>query len=383
MKILMVIERYLPIWGGAENQLAQLMPVLKDKGIEISVATRYWDRKLLRRELREGASIIRLGIPGEGQVATVAFIFHLLFYLVLSGKNYDIFHSHGAVKMGVLCRIPAVLFGRKNVAKIATAGKIEKLKTSIFGRILLSFFNKSDLVIGMTHEIRNELVSIGVSGDKIVTIPNGVDCTKFYKENSKSTRVEFRKYHDLPGDAKVAIFVGRLVYRKGVDVLLKAWDTLSQSYTDYYVLVVGSGRMQPDSVEKEIKSYVNDHHIDRVRFIGEIQAIDYYLANSDLFVFPSRKEGFPNALMEAMAAGLPVVVSDIGGNTDLVSDKETGLFFKTGDVEDLNRTLTDAMSYGNNIEKLGISARKIMENQYDFPIIASQYTSLYNQLLGT
>jgi glycosyltransferase involved in cell wall biosynthesis len=381
MKILMVTERYIPIWGGAENQLRQLIPYLVEKQAEIAIVTRKWQKGWSRKEMINGTIVYRLGFAGQGIVATVFFITHLLWFLMTTGKGYDLLHSHGAAKMGVMCRLAILFSAQKNVVKIATAGKLSGLKRSAVGKALLFFFKKSDAVVAMTDEIREELDLVGFPPERIITIPNGVDCQRFYKETSLTARNDVRKRLGCPEKAKLVLFSGRLVYRKGLDILLKAWQVFAAGNQDYYLLVIGSGDLQPDSVEMEMKRLVSDNQIERVVFAGETEVPELLLANSDMFVFPSRREGFPNALMEAMAAGLPVIVSNIGGNTDLVTNGRTGMIFRSEDSAALATLLADAAG-NSDIESLGLSAREYVCSHYGFSFIAREYYSLYIKLLN-
>lgn len=107
----MVTERYIPIWGGAENQLRQLLPYLVRSGREVAVVTRRWSRDLPSSEVVDELPVHRLGIPGTSPLATLLFITHLFFFFITTGRKCDWYHSHGAVKMGAICRIGAICSG--------------------------------------------------------------------------------------------------------------------------------------------------------------------------------------------------------------------------------------------------------------------------------
>lgn len=376
LKILMVTERYVPIWGGAENQLRQLISHLPGNH-QIQIVTRRWQHGWPRYDNVDNTPIIRLGIPGETRIATILFICHLFIFLVWNGRRFDIFHSHGAVKMGAVCQIASFLNGRKNIVKIATAGKIMPLKKHLVGRVLLYFFKKSNAVICMTAEIKSELFYIGFPEEKIVPITNAVDCRKFLRQHSELERKKFRKNLNLPEDACVVLFSGRLVYRKGLDVLIKAWHGIGPGRKNIFLLIIGSGKDQPDSIEIEFKKQIKDMQISNIIFVGETDTPELYLANGDIFVFPSRQEGFPNALMEAMASGLPVAATRIGGNVELVTHGKTGLLFEQGSHEELYRCIEQLYENKDLMRKMGASARRHMEELYSFERIAGRYNDLY------
>lgn len=381
MNVLMVIERYIPIWGGAENQLRQLIPHLENCGCKIKVVTRRWHKHLHEKEVIDGVEVARIGIPGTGIFSTVIFIHSLIIYIIKNHNKIDFLHSHGAVNMGALCSLMAMIFNFSNVAKIATAGKVLDLRNKFSGRLILWFLKRSDAIIAMTEEIEQELKAIGTPIEKIFKITNGVD-TKRFRPSDKIERDNWRNYHGVSENRRIVLFSSRLVYRKGLDILFAAWPEINESCPDTILMILGSGKGQPDSVEKEIRAFVSDNQIKNVIFLGESDYPEYVLGAADVFIFPSRKEGFPNALMEAMASNLPVIASKIGGNVDLVVDNETGLLFEPENHNQLADLAKDLFASQNTMEKLGNAARKSMIEMYDFPSIAGRYRDLYAGLRG-
>ena len=125
MKVLMVIERYSPIWGGAENQLRELCLHLVQNACEVSVVTRRWEWGMPARDLVDGVPVRRVGLSLGNIHGSLAFAVALFWYLLKHGRKTDIIHSHGAAALGGLCTLAARLTGSRCVAKIATAGRIE------------------------------------------------------------------------------------------------------------------------------------------------------------------------------------------------------------------------------------------------------------------
>ncbi len=376
--VLMVIERYLPIWGGAENQLAQLAPVLMRKGCRVTIVTRRWKSGYTRQERMGGITIIRLGIPGTHRWATLVFVLSLACFVVRRRSNTDILHSHGAVKLGAFCALLARTCKLINVAKIATAGKIEELVKTNTGKIVLGLFKKSDCIIVMTDEIESELLGVGLEGDRLVRITNGVDLERFSSENKGHSLKSQLKISDTD---KVVLFAGRLVYRKGLDLLLQAWPAVVEACPEAELLILGSGADQSDSMEHEAKQYVDRNNLPQVRFVGEYDKPEHYLEITDCFVFPSRLEGFPNALLEAMAAAVPIVASDIGGVAPLIKHRESGLLFQVEDHNDLAANIVALLEDCTLASRLGEQARRCVERTYSFETIARSYMDLYETLL--
>ena len=193
------------------------------------------------------------------------------------------------------------------------------------------------MIIAISQGIIAELESNGINNYRY--IPNGVDINK-YCFVSKADKQLLRNNLKLPLNRKIIIFSGRLVQRKGVDILLQSLEIILNKDQNPLLVVAGSGYLQFDSVEKKVKDYVLDKGLSNsVLFLGNIDNIDEYLKVSDVFAFPSRREGMPNAVLEAMATGLPIVATRISGVVDLITDGENGLLVNPEDPKDLAEKL--------------------------------------------
>lgn len=381
MNILMVTERYLPIWGGAENQLKQLIPHLSVLGCTIKIVTRRWHQKMPSVERIEDTEVFRLGIPGVGIVATIIFIFALTWFIIRHRAWIDILHSHGAVNMGALCKVFACLLGKKNVAKIASAGRILPLYATWRGRIILRFFKQSDAIISMTEEIDRELAVIGAEHRKVKRIVNGVDSQRFYPLDP-TIRTRIRDGLGLAESDSIVLFSSRLVVAKGLRVLLDAWPAIFEKHCKAWLIIVGSGENQKNSVEEEVKKrVVEELALVNVKFMGETNQPERFLGAADVFVFPSRREGFPNALMEALVAGVPVVASDIGGVTGIIVNNQIGTLFEAGNAEALAEKVNELLDDLVSAKERALLSRRYMMENFSFPSIALRYFSLYKELL--
>jgi GalNAc-alpha-(1->4)-GalNAc-alpha-(1->3)-diNAcBac-PP-undecaprenol alpha-1,4-N-acetyl-D-galactosaminyltransferase len=168
------------------------------------------------------------------------------------------------------------------------------------------------------------------------------------------------------------IAVGRLSAEKGFDLLLKAFAKLSPDFPSWRVCIIGDG-----TERQALTQLCNELKLaDRVEFIGEVQQVELWMARAGLLVHPSRREGFPNAVLEAMGMGLAVVCADCrAGPSELIEDGINGRLVPVDDVDALARAMSELMIAPQLRERIGCEARKV-RNQYALDIIMERWQSL-------
>ncbi|WP_284152459.1 glycosyltransferase family 4 protein [Desulfofustis limnaeus] len=376
----MITERYLPIWGGAENQLHQLTSRLSKAGCEVTILTRRFTPELRKEELIEGRFVKRVGFPGKGLIAEFFFVAGIMAFCFRNARSFDILHSHGALKMGAVVSFLALVLGKKSVVKIATAGHVARLFGAWYRPLALFLIRRIDVIIAISKEIEQEMRVIAVDPSRIVSIPNGVDCSRF-AEMEAQHRLHTRYDMGFTPSDVLLLFVGRLVQRKGLDLVLQCWPRLSLR-ENLHLLIVGSGENQDDSIEQQARDLINRNSLRNIHFLGEVTNPEDYMPVTDIFLFPSRLEGFPNVLLEAMASGLPTVASAIGGTVDLIIDGQNGLLFDRDDSEQMLGKIEMLIEDADLRKRLGKNGRTSVRQNYAFETIAQQYLELYKRLQG-
>lgn len=204
------------------------------------------------------------------------------------------------------------------------------------------------------------------------TIPGGVDVARFTDVDP----VE-RSSLGVPNDAPLLLWVGRLDPVKGLDDLVDALVLLDDPRI--HLVLCGDGPH-----ESALQSRIARQGLtERVRFLGRRMDIPNLLASSDVFVFPSLTEGLPNALLEAMAAGLPIVTTDVPGCRDLIADGRTGLLVspcRPRELAEAVQRLTADRALGR---RLGHAARNHVARHYDMEAYVQRYAALYHEVYGT
>jgi glycosyltransferase involved in cell wall biosynthesis len=263
---------------------------------------------------------------------------------------------------------------RPVVVKLANSGRasdITRMRQNqqlALSKYMLPTALKSDLFIALHETINEELVAAGVSQERIVNVVNGVEVEQL------AAKTDYMLHH--PGRI---IYVGRLHPQKSLDILLRAFDLLLQQYDKPVCLqLVGDGPISSDLSQLAIQLRIHD----QVEFLGKRDDVPKLLADSDIFVLPSSVEGLSNALLEAMACGLPAIASDIPGNAEVIRDDWNGLLFPTGDADSLAKCMMLLLENMDSRQRLGRSARNTVEQNYSLDNIADRYISLYRELIN-
>lgn len=197
----------------------------------------------------------------------------------------------------------------------------------------------------------------GLTPEKITVIKNGVDLSRFQKADPGA----FRKRLGIPESGPVIGSAGRLVTQKGFDVLIQAAGILHRKGGRFRVVIAGQGPLKKDLLATAVVTGINE----RLVLPGQVNDMPSFLSALDLFVFPSRMEGLPNAVIEAMAASLPIIATDIPGNNELITHEQTGLLVPSGDANALSEAVSRLMNDRELSARLGSAARSYVEANLD------------------
>lgn len=210
-------------------------------------------------------------------------------------------------------------------------------------------------ILAISEEVKRELTTTyGVPREKIAVIHSGVDHERFHPRNRESARARVRKEWGIPAAAPLALFVGNGFQRKGLDRILRAWE--SESLSAVYLLVVGD-----DAGRNRYVSWAKQAAPERIVFAGRQAAVEDYYAAADLLVLPAFQEAFGNVILEALASGVPVVTSrTVGAAEVLTGGLEEGILADADDAQELARKIF-RMLEGARSSNLPRAARETAE----------------------
>jgi glycosyltransferase involved in cell wall biosynthesis len=366
-RVLILTTAYLPQVGGSELAIKNITDRLP--GIYFDLITSRSSKNLPEYEKIGAVNVYRVGnsfglrsflLPKNFLPIAV---FFKACQLIRRYGSYDIIHAYQASQAaggGWLLRwkYPHVPF----IVTVQEGKELNKqsLLTKFFRYLI---FRKVDMVTVISDYlakyVRSQNPKIPVS-----VIPNGVDLDKF---------------KPISGfDENVVITVSRLVPKNGVKDLVKAMAIVKKDVGDTKLVIVGSGPL-----EKEIRQLIKDLDIDdRVIMVGSqsLENVADYLSKAKVFVRPSLSEGLGTAFLEAMAVGLPIIGTPVGGIPDFLKDGETGLFCKIGDSGDIADKIIKLLENPELRNKLVNNGRKLVEEKYSWDLIASKFKDIYARI---
>ena len=235
---------------------------------------------------------------------------------------------------------------------------------------------KVDLFISNSKAIQEtNSKALRIPLDKIKVIHRGRDIREF--ESIRLNKIESLKSEIGITDKTILLNVSRLLARKGQLDLLKAFNSVSKTYSDLVLLIAGEGQYR-DVLEE----FISKNNLEyKILLLGNRSDIPDLLQLSDLFVFPSWYEGLPGALIEAMMAGTPIVASNIPENLECLSSEEA-VIFKKANVEDLAEKLIYALQNPNDLKERAQKAQKSAIHKFEISKISEQYEKVYQNLIN-
>ena len=370
--------------GGSERHLVQLLPSLARRGRDVAVYCLY--RRGIQAEDLQKSGIEVLGPPferpadairGIGDYARHVALLLKLFGLLIS-RRPDIVHFflHRAYIMGAplarIARIPVRIMSRRSL-------NLYQLNWRHALSLERRLHPQMTALLGNSRAVVDDLVEKeGSEPEKVHLIYNGVDLSRF---SDLAPQAELRQRLGIPETAFVAAIVANLIPYKGHEDLLRALARIrDQLPKPWQLLCIG----RDDGPMADLRALAEQEGLaSNVRFLGSRDDVPELLSASDIGILCSHQEGFANAILEGMAAGLPMVVSDVGGNAEAVLDGETGLVVPARDPAALGDAILELASNPRAATAMGEAARQRAQEHFSLEQCISRYDALYGELLGT
>jgi glycosyltransferase involved in cell wall biosynthesis len=244
--------------------------------------------------------------------------------------------------------------------------------------LMRSMLNRwASRVIAVSADLRQAYLDRGgIAANKLVTLHNGIDLEPFQRPREEARRLISAEF-GIPRQALVVVAVSVLRAGKGIEVLIEAAGSILRRHPDAFILIVGDGPMAEEwqSLADRVRGG------DRIRWAGFRRDVNQILAGCDLFVHPTLADAFPTVLLEAMAAGLPVVASGVGGVPEIVLDGETGTLVPAADPKRLSAAINALLADVRRRKEMSEAAVATVSRQFSTHAWISRLSSLYGEVL--
>ena len=372
MRVLMLNYEYPPLGGGGSNACKYILKEFAKKNIEVDLVTSSPSNTFETEKIGNTISIYKLPVNKKDihywtQREIISYSWKAKKFIdkLMIEKEYDVCHAF----FGIPCGAIAYLFSRKMPYVVSLRGSDVPGFNNRFGLqyvfltpIIKQVWKQAGAVVANSEGLK-ELALKSSPDQEISVIYNGIDISEFKPDlNEVNNNGELR-----------VVCVSRLIDRKGIKFLIEAIEKLKDR--DVKLILVGEGNQ-----EDELKKLVVDSRIsDRVEFKGYMNhdSIADLYRTSDVFVLPSLNEGMSNALLEAMASGLPVIVTDTGGTSELIDGN--GVVVPMSDSNAIAEAIREFMD-NSDIRKMGMRSREIAE-QMGWGAIGDAYLKVYGKLV--
>lgn len=365
--------------------MANLGEALVGMGVDVRVVTARWQAEWPAEIEFRHLPVVRLANPRQRFWGTWRYMQALASHLRRRVQSGDLVYvsmlkhdAYAAVK-AVGQRVPVVL---RAEGAGRTGDCVWQLEATC-GRRIKDCCMKADALVAPSRLIRDELFAAGYPRPRVHHLPNGVPVpAETTTERRSAARTALRPVNpafQIAESAPAALYMGRLHEAKGLDYLVAAWSLILQRWPEARLWMAGDGPHR-SKLEEQIDARGLRGRID---LVGTFDNTHDLLAAADLFVLPSLQEGLSIALLEAMAAGLPSVVSDIPGNRELIEPEQHGLCVPVQDPNALASAIDRILSERVLARRLGAAARLRASQDYSIETMARRHLELFEELWET
>lgn len=382
-RLVLVVRRFWPLVGGAENAIANLADELTSRGCCVTVLTAKWHVGPSEIHYRQ-VPVVRLSPAPRHAWSTIRYIQALGRWLRRHEDEYDLVYVSG-LKHEAYAAMQAVSQRRPVVLRAERAGRWGDCLWQIdaaCGRRIKRRLMRAAALVGRTPAVQRELIAAGYPRDRIHGIVDGVPIPPQRDAGRRTAAREALGGVNLsmrvPLETPVAVYAGRLSEPRGIGDLLEAWEPVAARWPQARLWLAGDDPYQIEIADQ----IVNRNLSGRVLLAGVFDSIEELLTAADLFVLPSREGSAPLALLEAMAAGLPIVATSLADHREFVTDEEHALLVPPRDPAALSAAIARVLSDPDLATRLGMAARRRAGEQFSLARMAQEHLQLWEKLLS-
>lgn len=349
--------------GGTEKLVSDICnEISKSHDVYLYIVNDYYDDSMISK-LSSSIHVILYGrkVGAKNKLKTMIDICGFC-----KEKNIDVIHCNALNTPELLIISKLFIPKIKIIYTIHGIGQYETL-----GKMRIFYRNKlCNSIIAISHSVYEDIISNGADKKKTIIVHNAINLESFYMREHATRASQFR----IGNVARIDIS------KKGQDILLNALISIKDKYTIKCIFAGAPDERHEEEfqelIDKAAKELKNAESI--VEFIGSISDVPQFLENIDLFVLPSRLEGFGISLIEAMSMGIPCISSDINGPKEIIGDEERGYLFESESAESLAEKIIYVI---NNYDEALIKAekaKKYVEEKFDIKVMCKKLIKIYS-----
>jgi glycosyltransferase involved in cell wall biosynthesis len=382
VSILLVTSSYLPIVGGSEIEAQRVSRALIGRGHRVQIlcpggppmpALSRWTDDC-------GIPVRAFGGSVPAMIRGHVFALRVAWTLLADVRRYDLIYFLMPGLQVALGTLVARLLRKPFMMKFSGSNEIRRLRNSQVGRVQLRFLDRwSGAIMVLNPGMMVEAAECGLRASRLLWMPNPVDLEEFCPP-APEVRSALRTRLGIAEESQVVLFVGRLAPEKELASLVKGFAGVAALRPRAMLVLVGDGPCR-----EEIQSIAGRLAEEgRIRFTGPVpsSAVHEWVQIADVFALVSSLEGLPVSLIEAMATGLPVVVSDIPANRQLVDPGVEGLVVELRNIEAIGSALNSILSDSGARRRMGAAARARIGETFSTDRVVGLYEGLFAKVLG-
>lgn len=372
-----MLARYLP-QEGSTTHIYTLAKGLIAHGHEVAIASAGHNGSesaisIYERSIADGVQHIRLPFPMSPSFGVSGKLIQAATYLLgapvmlsrIARWNPDVIHVHYPVTSFL-----AAIYRRVSRTRFVTTHHISGIPKHPLHR-------KADVAVAISSELRHELTdNFGYAGEDVALVFNGIDIDRF-RYLKDSDRNEILGALGLEGASNKTIvgFIGTISHRKGLDLLLRAVSELDQS--QFQVVIVGDGELE------WLKGLIAEAGLEESVSVFNFSDPEPFYSIFDVFVLPSRQEGFGLVAIEAMASRVLTVRSNVEGATDQITNGVTGYLFESENVDQFRFILGNAIQRNGEYDAVAFAGQEFAIERFSVHGMVDRVERIYERLMGS
>lgn len=382
VSILYLTPFYPPDYaGGARLAHSVAKRLQTDPAFNFIVLTKQWEENTDKKEIIDivdGITVIRVENGGKGIIGKFKSLWNIVCSFVQHRNQFNAIHFIGIPNEAIILTILGKILGKPMISTMELLGDddLMYIKKSRLGFIKIQILRAHRIIGGLSRELLDISSSVSSLQSKLVELPNAIEMDRYIVLNPED-RVRVRKeVISLKEDEFGIVFCGAISKRKGVDLILqfiKDHELFLQNQNIKFILV---GPLEDIELKEAVEHFTTKRLIINAGTKSPEDVIPFY-QGSDLFVFPSRREGFGRVALEARACGLACLVSNIGPMQQIFEDGEDGILFENESYEDFEQKLLSLLHDRDHVKKLASKARDSIESKYTMVDLVERHRVQY------